>query len=83
MCINNKDLSEERCLEIHSSLQLFHKNLCGDVLQNGEFLFEKTIQALKTNGPLHNELSNALYKKEFIKVPHAKLAEITLTFLQL
>ncbi len=46
------------------------------------FCVENQIQALTTNAPLQEELSNNLCKEELIKFPHAKLAALTLNFLQ-
>ncbi len=85
LCMNSKDLSEEvkDTLKYTVLCNYSIKNLCGAVLQNGEFLFGNQIPALKTNALKHEDLSNALYKEGLIKVPHAKLAALTPNFLQI
>ncbi len=76
--MNSKDLSEEVKDGLNSlkiSVMLYFKM--------ESFCLENQIPALKTNAPKHKDLSNALYKEGLIEVPHAKLAVLTLNFLQI
>ncbi len=83
--MNSKDLSEEvkDALKYTVFANIPSKISVVLYFKMERFCLENQILALKTNVPLHKELSNALYKQESIEVSNAKIAAHIPNFLQI